>query len=196
MATSSGNGPALRSGSLREGESDVAAPDGGAASAAQRVVRVAVLGDARSGKASLVRRLITAEFDEQYLETLGIEVSELAALEADSGVQFQIACCSGAPRYLPIIQLNLRAVDLAILVYDVQQAESLQRCAFWRNEVSRISPRAKQILVGTKIDVEDLVHVTEDAAQKQADAWSAAHFRVSSKDSTGITKLRDYVLAV
>lgn len=159
-------------------------------------IKVLVLGDSRVGKSSIVRRILGKPFDPEHLETLGVEVSSLEALSpttSEAGI-VELWTCSGAARYIPIVQQNYRGADLALLIYDMTRSDSFEKCLFWRNEVLRALPDARMILVCNKSDVDGNIQVSEETHDKQGESWGVQKFRTSCKTGEGIPALLNELL--
>mmetsp|Transcript_4365 Transcript_4365/g.7682 ORF Transcript_4365/g.7682 Transcript_4365/m.7682 type:complete len:183 (-) Transcript_4365:57-605(-) len=156
-----------------------------------RLNKVAFLGSSCSGKSSLVLRLAGCPVQDEYRETLGVDITVIENVGEDVDVkQLELWCFSGGQRYLPVTQQNLPGCDVAVLVYDAGSPESLEKCLFWRNEVLRLCPSSRLLLVGNKVDLGDQSKSTVEISAEQAEAWGLQHFRVSSKTGAGIEEFQ------
>eukprot|EP00741_Cyanophora_paradoxa_P010914 tig00020553_g10551.t1 len=146
-----------------------------------RQAKIVVCGAAGCGKSALLHRYTTGEFVAGHKQTLG---ADLVRREGE-GVTVNIWCCSGQPRYRPILYNHFIDAQGFLLVYDITSAESYKEVEFWYNEVQRLAAGAPCVLVGAKMDMSDSGKVSRDEADKLAQEWGMPHIVCSAKTGKG-----------
>lgn len=174
---------------------------GGLARRTRRQVKCLVLGGAGCGKTSMVKRIATGDFDADEAEPSTGASLYLHACTSPAGEPLHMALwdCAGSEKLLPVIQttVGLDDADAVILVFSVDNADSLADAQFWRNEVVRESRRrgVTLMLVGNKSDLRSRVGpsgttpVRDEQLLKQAKEWGAGHAVVSAATGEGVVEM-------
>jgi small GTP-binding protein len=92
-----------------------------------RTAKVVVLGRSGVGKTCLAVRLIEGHFDNSEMPTIGAAFRQT---ELD-GVRLDIWDTAGQERYQAIAPLYYRGANVAVIVYDVTNKESLAKAKEW-----------------------------------------------------------------
>ncbi|KAK4529743.1 hypothetical protein CCYA_CCYA02G0600 [Cyanidiococcus yangmingshanensis] len=115
-------------------------------------VRIVVAGDHSSGKTSLIKTLISEEFDDQVPPTLPVVV--IPPEVVPERVHVSIVDTPSRPADKALLEAELQKADVVVLVYDVSQKDALQRVrSHWLNEFERLRMDVPVILVGNKMDL-------------------------------------------
>ena len=123
------------------------------------VFKVALLGDAKVGKTSLVRRFVHNKYDDKYLRTLGANIYKkdmvVEGKKRKYNIHFQIWDVLGQEDYTTVINSALNRVKGVIFVADVTNRESLVNLRKWIDRVYRNVGSATFVFVGNKADLPD-----------------------------------------
>ena len=111
-------------------------------------LRIVLLGDTNVGKTSLVNRLSKNIFVDT-IQTIG---ASFTIYKLDD-VIFEIFDTAGQERYAPISHLYYRNAHIIILIFDVNNLDSLQRIYLYIKEIKCFNNNYKFILIGSKIDI-------------------------------------------
>lgn len=130
--------------------------------------KICMIGDARVGKTTLVKKVITNEFEEKYRSTLGVEVHPLNfTLHGESGtheVCFKIWDCAGKKIFRGLEEAYFIESDGCIVMYDttnettfhgdgnVSSFAEFKGVRNWIQDFKQIELDAKVVVVGTKTD--------------------------------------------
>ncbi|KAK4536698.1 hypothetical protein CDCA_CDCA09G2723 [Cyanidium caldarium] len=115
-------------------------------------VRIAVVGDRAAGKTSLIKTLISEEFDERVPATLPTVV--IPPEVVPEKVNVSIVDTSSRPADRSQVENELQRADVIVLVYDVSRGETLQRVQHhWLPEFQRLNLDKPVVLVGNKMDL-------------------------------------------
>jgi len=156
-----------------------------------RQFKVMILGSSAVGKSSILNSIFSYDFNPLYFETLGIEIVQREEFigDVEDLLSFHFWDTGGAGRYLPVLQQNLSGTNVALLVYDVNNLDTVENCVFMRNELLRSCPDAAIYLVAAKCDHLESVKENVENGEKQALSWGVPHFSVSAKTGLGIKEL-------
>jgi small GTP-binding protein len=157
--------------------------------------RVVLIGDASTGKSSLLMRYVRDRFSESNSSTIGIdfaarEVKPAAA--AKRCVQLQIWDVAGQERFRAVARSYYRNSAGAILVFDANCARSFESLAFWLKEFQEHNGHPEPInsqwgppvvLLCNKVDRPDAERqVTHEQIKALAEEYGIpAWFEVSAK---------------
>ncbi len=115
-------------------------------------VRIVVAGDHASGKTSLIKTLISEEFDDQVPPTLPVVV--IPPEVVPERVNVSIVDTPSRPADKAVLEGELQKADVVVLVYDVSKKDALQRVrSHWLSEFERLRLDVPVILVGNKMDL-------------------------------------------
>jgi Ras-related protein Rab-5C len=150
--------------------------------------KVVFLGPASVGKTSIVQRATDDEFDEANPSTIGACYASKTVAVGQDSINLQIWDTAGQERFRSFAPMYYRDAAGAVIVYSVDQRDSLGEAMSWLNDLrQQTDPLPFIVLVGNKIDLERVV-TTEDA-DVAAGQCSASHYEVSAKTGHGIEEL-------
>lgn len=115
-------------------------------------VKVAVVGDAKVGKSSLISSYLFGTFSEEYEETIGVDFFSKSAFLEALMVRMQIWDLSGHERFRELIPSYIRDAQAVIVAYDVSNRDSFTHTTQWVKIVRDATTPKAIVLVGTKTD--------------------------------------------
>ena len=144
--------------------------------------KIIILGDSSVGKTSLIRRYYENTFDTDYEPTIGVEVKKLDnLLILDSG---------GHKRIRELISTFYRSCQIFVFVFDLSNRTSFMNMIEWIEYIRSILQHYFQIIiVGTKIDLENMINVHIEEIMNISQKYSAQYVLTSSRTGEGIYKL-------
>lgn len=133
--------------------------------------KVCLLGSFNVGKTSLVRRFVYNVFDDLYLSTLGVKVSQkiLPAIEKPDGtvVQYQLMIwdIEGQEKFTDYLPGYFTGSAGAVLAVDLTRKNSWTIIPDLMQRFKDINPEAAFVLAANKLDLlpEDHAHLKEIA---------------------------------
>ncbi len=154
------------------------------------VLKLVLLGDPGVGKTSLISQFVHARFRHSYQLTVGLDISsKQVKLDDGRSVTLSINDIGGQARFAAIRHMFFKGAHLAMLVYDVTRAETLQNLEnIWYKELMEFcdqdTNKIKTILVGNKADLEDYRMIEESEGEDVAyKIKSIEHISASAKEN-------------
>ena len=152
------------------------------------IYKVAVIGDADTGKTSMLGKFARDDFNPTYIPTIGVDY-RIRVIELDEvKIRLQLWDTAGQSRFRTITRAYYRLCVGIIITYDATKEKTFENVPYWIEETSkeRYYPDAKIVLVGTNGDrvdekVVDYTRVRDFASERQI-----PFFEVSSKDGTNV----------
>ena len=148
----------------------------------QTTYKLVIIGDANTGKTSLVNRYTANKFTDQMRSTIGVEFTHK---ELGDETNLSIWDTAGQERFRSVTGAFYRGANVVMFVYDVTSEESfLSLESWWREYLTYGERDCIKILVGNKIDLEAVV------SSERAKAFAVSHDMVyataSAKNSAGV----------
>jgi len=141
-----------------------------------------VIGDPSCGKSCLLNRFIKDKWEENSIQTLGVEFGSKTIEIGDRVIKLQIWDTAGQERFRSITRTYYRNAAGCILVYDISKRESYNNLIVWLNEAREVAiPGIVFILVGNKSDLDDSRKVTFLEASRFAQENDLLFLETSAK---------------
>jgi small GTP-binding protein len=166
----------------------------------EHTLRIALIGDTRAGKTSLLRQFCEGGELAVPLDppppTTGVDFQTCRVMLTHGGQPIQaklnIWDASGHPRYASIAAKFLPELHGALCVYDVTNPASLRAALAWFRTLRQASPGAACTLVGTKRDLRFSAAgavVSRTEGEAVAERLRAAFSEVSVQEADSVTAL-------
>jgi len=156
------------------------------------VYKVLLIGNANTGKSSLIRRLILDEFDESYCATVGVDLSAIAVnVDAFTPVILTVIDLGGQEDFTALRSQYYKGAHFVTLVYDVSDRDSFEALPEWYRGllVALDGETGKQLpgaLVGNKSDREESRQVSSAEGRVHADSLGWPFFEASAKTGENV----------
>lgn len=100
------------------------------------IVKVLVIGNARCGKTSTIRRFTQDEFKEEYVSTIGADFMEKTIpYDAQLTISLQLWDIAGQDRFAKLTRGYFREARGAVIVCDITRANTIDAVMNWKNEI-------------------------------------------------------------
>ena len=162
-------------------------------------LKVMVLGDAGTGKTSLIKRYVHNFFTDHHKTTVGVDYHLAQLFIGAQNVRLQMWDIAGQERYGHMSRVYYKNSVGAILVYDVSRPITFESVSRWKEEIDNrvLLPDGSPIpvlLLGNKCDLEDA-----EIDKAQLDRYCAEHgfigwFDTSAKHDINISKACRYLV--
>ena len=145
--------------------------------------KVIFIGDANTGKTSIINRIIDNPFNETYEVSIGIDFMSKNIRFRGQNIKIQIWDSAGQEKYKGLIPSYVRNSSIVFIVYDISNRNSFENVQNWINFVKNIE-KTTMILLGNKIDLERDVETKE--GQEIAEREGIKFFECSAKTNENI----------
>jgi len=112
-------------------------------------LKLVMLGESSTGKTTIVNRLVRGSF-ELTDSTIG---ASFVTINND-GIKYEIWDTAGSERFLSLTPMYYRNADIVILVFDVNNCETIDRILFYLDKIySKLINPFRVIIIGNKKDL-------------------------------------------
>ncbi|XP_065840551.1 ras-related protein Rab-6A-like [Oscarella lobularis] len=155
-----------------------------------RKFKLVFLGEQSVGKTSLITRFMYDSFDNTYQATIGIDFLSKTMYLEDRTVRLQLWDTAGQERFRSLIPSYIRDSTVAVVVYDITNANSFNQTNKWIDDVR--TERGNDViimLVGNKTDLADKRQVSMDDGEKKAKDLNVMFIETSAKSGYNVKQL-------
>merc|ERR1719464_1517216 len=117
------------------------------------VVKVGMIGESQTGKTSLMVKYVEDRFDEDYIETLGVNFMEKTIQLRNVTVTLSVWDLGGQKEYLQLMPLVCNDAKVLLFVFDLTRKQSLQAIREWYKSARTENKYAIPLLIGAKFDL-------------------------------------------
>jgi len=148
--------------------------------------KVIFVGDAGTGKTSIINRIIDNPFNETYEVSIGIDFMSKNIRFRGQNIKIQIWDSAGQEKYKGLIPSYVRNSSIVFIVYDISNRTSFDNVANWISFVQNIE-KTTIILCGNKSDLNREVDKkdVEELCQKEG----LLFFECSAKTNDNIKNM-------
>ncbi|CAL9135459.1 unnamed protein product [Musa textilis] len=152
--------------------------------------KLVLLGDAGTGKSSLVLRYVKGQFVEFQESTIGAAFFSQAVAVNDETVKFEIWDTAGQERYHSLAPMYYRGAAAAVIVYDITNLATFARAKKWVQELqAQGSPNTIMALAGNKADLLEARQVSAQEAETYANENGLFFMETSAKTAINVTDI-------
>lgn len=189
-----------RPGFSQQQPSEVAQRQSGQASKNSVVIKVGMVGDAQIGKTSLMVKYVEGSWDEDYIQTLGVNFMEKTISIRNTEITFSIWDLGGQREFVNMLPLVCNDAVAILFMFDLTRKSTLNSIKEWYRQGRGFNKTAIPFLVGTKYDHfvnfprEDQEEISLQA-KRFAKAMKASLIFSSTSHSINVQKIFKIVLA-
>ena len=148
--------------------------------------KIIFVGDACTGKTSIINRIIDNPFNDTYEVSIGIDFMSKNIRFRGQNIKIQIWDSAGQEKYKGLIPSYVRNSSIVFIVYDVSNRTSFDNISNWISFVKNIE-KTTMILCGNKIDLTREVQTNE--GEELAKKEGLLFFECSAKTNENIKKM-------
>ncbi|VDO72972.1 unnamed protein product [Haemonchus placei] len=159
--------------------------------------KLVFLGEQSVGKTSLITRFMYDSFDNTYQATIGIDFLSKTMYLEDRTVRLQLWDTAGQERFRSLIPSYIRDSTVAVVVYDITNANSFHQTSKWIDDVR--TERGNDViimLVGNKTDLGDKRQVSAEEGQRKANELNVMFIETSAKAGYNVKQVSIFVLTI
>ena len=151
----------------------------------ERRINIMILGNSKVGKTCFILRYTDNIFQEVYLSTIGIDFKTKTETVNNKQYKIYLYDTTGQEKYKSIALNIIKNAQGIILMYDITDRESFESIPEWIKSIKDAKgSNFPMILLGNKLDKEDVRVIKEKEGKELADEYNINFFETSNK--TGI----------
>jgi len=151
----------------------------------ERRINLMILGNSKVGKTCFILRYTDNIFQEVYLSTIGIDFKTKTETVNNKQYKIYLYDTTGQEKYKSIALNIIKNAQGIILMYDITDRESFESIPEWIKSIKDAKGNNfPMILLGNKLDKEDVRVIKEKEGKELADEYKIKFFETSNK--TGI----------
>ncbi|KAK0361415.1 Ras GTPase tem1 [Friedmanniomyces endolithicus] len=164
------------------------------------VIKVGMVGDAQIGKTSLMVKYVEGSWDEDYIQTLGVNFMEKTISIRNTEITFSIWDLGGQREFVNMLPLVCNDAVAILFMFDLTRKSTLNSIKEWYRQGRGFNKTAIPFLVGTKYDHfvnfprEEQEEISTQA-KRFAKAMKASLIFSSTSHSINVQKIFKIVLA-
>ena len=116
------------------------------------VIKVGMVGDAQIGKTSLMVKYVEGSWDEDYIQTLGVNFMEKTVSIRQTDITFSIWDLGGQREFVNMLPLVCNDAVAILFMFDLTRKSTLNSIKEWYRQGRGFNKTAIPFLVGTKYD--------------------------------------------
>lgn len=153
------------------------------------IFKILITGNASVGKTSLLRRYVDDKFDESSILTIGVDFF-IKELDFDNvHCLLQLWDLGGQERFRYLLENFVMGARGALLLFDLTRMPLIRDILEWVNIARLHDINLPILLVGTKLDLEDLIAVDDDSALHLKNTFNMIDYiKTSAKTGYNVEK--------
>lgn len=149
--------------------------------------KICLLGHFAVGKTSLTRRYVEDRFDEEYLGTIGIHLSNKVVSYGDVQVALYIWDLAGGEKFNLVGPHYLLGAVGALIVCDLTNRVTFEKMVSYADQLKAVNENARFVFVGNKMDLTDQKVVSIDEIQEVSHAYGGRVMLTSAKTGENVS---------
>jgi len=158
--------------------------------------KLILTGDFKVGKTSLIRRFIENSFQEDYISTIGVEISKKSiVMDEETNINFVLWDIGGQVGQMePYRHRFYDGTNSAFIIIDRTRPEHLNSVNFWYKDIKKSVARDIPIvIVGNKSDLNDDIVISEDEIRAVAKQLGFHYILTSAKTGENVNEAFLYI---
>ena len=155
--------------------------------------KICLIGSFAVGKTSLVKRFVHNRFDDKYLTTIGVKISQktLPPVQHPTSSRvvqytFLVWDIAGMEKFDTIVMNYYRGASGALAVADLTRQETILQLQDICDRFRSVSPDARILILGNKQDIFQQYRETITLLKKIVSRFSAEYLLTSAKTGDGV----------
>lgn len=163
-------------------------------------IKVGMVGDAQIGKTCLMVKYVDGIFDEEYVNTLGVNFMEKTISIRSTEITFSVWDLGGQREFINMLPLVCNDAVCILFMFDLSRKQTLNSIKEWYRQARGFNKTAFSMLVGTKYDIfanfpKDQQEEITKQARKYAKAMKSPLIFCSAAHSVNIQKIFKIILS-
>ena len=149
-------------------------------------LKIILVGDSSVGKTSLLLKYTEGGFEENYMSTIGVDFKLKSIVVNNYKVNLKIMDTCGQERFKSLNKNFYSSADGIMFVFDVTQKLSFKSIDSWLKVPTDFTSNFKKILIGNKIDLENIREVKKEMIENYAKKEDMQYFETSAKTGENV----------
>lgn len=155
------------------------------------VFKIVVIGDSAVGKTSLIKKFTQGSFQEDYIETIGAQLSDYEEELSGNKIKLFFWDIAGQDTFHFLRPAFYQGSRAAIIVYSLENSshgkKSLEHIDEWYNDLKSYCGEIPIILFGNKMDLVNVKKLKEKKVQKLIKKLNLiGYYKTSAKTGNGV----------
>ncbi len=158
--------------------------------------KLILTGDFQVGKTSLIKRFVENKFQDNYISTIGVEITKrILELGPKTKLTFVLWDIGGQKADMASYRKRFYSgANGAFIVIDRTRPESAQSVEFWYNEINEIvAKNIPIVIVGNKSDLVNNILVSEHDIKNIAAKYDSHYILSSAKTGENVNDVFSYI---
>ena len=156
--------------------------------------KILIIGDSRVGKTSLLLKYVDNIFPEEHIGTIGVEYKDKYVKRGNFNIRLSIWDTAGQERFRSITKNIYRNANGVLFVYDITNKKSFENIRNWIKDTQRIDKDIKGIILGNKIDLNNIKEVGKDYLEDLGAKFKMPVLEVSAKDNINVVEVFNLII--
>ncbi|TFG04513.1 MAG: GTP-binding protein [Promethearchaeota archaeon] len=150
--------------------------------------KISLIGDIAVGKTSLIDRFVNGKFEQDYIATMGVNISLKNTLIGELPVQLMLWDIGGSEKWEKVRNMFYRGTSGALLIYDITRPATFLNITHYLLDLEKtIQKKVPFVLIGNKNDLEDLRKIEAENARKLVEASNGVtYYETSAKSGENV----------
>ena len=151
--------------------------------------KILLIGDSGVGKTSVILRFTKNIFQEEFLNSIGVDFKSKDLNIDGKKVKLQIWDTAGQERFRTITASYYRGAHAIAIAFDLTQRISYEHVKRWMNDINKYAKEdVLKFLIGNKSDLINERKVYYEEARALASQMNTTYFEVSAKKDENINE--------
>ena len=149
---------------------------------------IMVLGNSSVGKTSFILKYTEDIFRDLYISTIGID-NKRKIIKHSNNKEYSLIFydTAGQEKYKSISLNIIKNADGVLLIYDITKQDTFEAISSWMDSIESLKGKDfPLILIGNKLDLENLRVVSYEEGKELASKYKIDFFETSNKNGTNI----------
>ena len=151
--------------------------------------KILLIGDSGVGKTSVIMRYTKNLFNEDYLNSIGVDFKSKDLYIEEKKIKLQIWDTAGQERFRTITSSYYRGAHAIAVVFDLTKRQSYDHVKRWMEDINKYAKEnVLKFLVGNKSDLKNEIQISYEEARALASQMKTTYFSVSAKKNENINE--------
>ena len=159
------------------------------------IFRVCIIGDAGSGKTSIINKYVYDTYNDNYISTIGVNFESKNIIIDNKDIKLYMYDVSGDERFKFIIKSFCIGASVVLIVFDLNNTFSFENIEYWLKLIKKYNENSFIIIIGNKKDIfKDNDIIKDIISNLLTKYYNCFYIETSSKTGENINNLFDILI--